>query len=79
MGLVTSRPKREKERLKAFGLRVQHLRKLRDISQEQLAFKTGYSRAHMGFIEQGKISVPLIKVFRIADALKVPVSDLFEF
>lgn len=76
MGLV-SRPKKEKERLRVFGLRVQHLRKTRGLSQEKLAVKAGYSRAHMGFIEQGRVSVPLTKVFRIADALRVSTSELF--
>jgi len=78
MGLLSGRPRREKERLRAFGLHVQHLRKMRNISQEQLATMVGYSRAHMGFIEQGRVSVPLVKVFKIADALNMPVRDLFQ-
>ena len=32
----------------------------------------------MGFIEQGRVSVPLVKVFKIADALNMPVRDLFQ-
>lgn len=79
MGILSKRPKKETDRLRAFGLRVQHLRKMKDISQERLASMVGYSRAHMGFIEQGKVSAPLVKVFRIADALQIPVRDLFEF
>lgn len=76
MGLV-KRQKKEKDRLRAFGLRLQHLRKTRGLSQEKLAVKAGYSRAHMGFIEQGRVSVPLTKVFRLADALQVSVAELF--
>jgi transcriptional regulator with XRE-family HTH domain len=76
MGLVL-RPKKEKDSLRAFGLRVQRLRKLRGLSQEQLAMRTGYSRAHFGFIEQGRINVPLLKILVIADVLKVRPSELF--
>lgn len=77
MGLVT-RPKAEREQLRKFGLRIQHLRKLQGISQEKLAVKVGYSRAHMGFVEQGRINVPLIKIFKIANILKVKPSELFQ-
>jgi transcriptional regulator with XRE-family HTH domain len=77
MGLVKSRPTNDKTRLRAFGLRVQHLRKTRGLSQEKLANKVGYGRTHMGFVEQGRINVPLVKVFRIADALGVDVTSLF--
>lgn len=76
MGLLSSRPRKEKDRLRAFGLRVQQLRKMRNISQEQLAHHVGYSRAHMGFIEQGRISVPLVRIFRIADTLGVKPAEL---
>lgn len=79
MGLLSGRPRKEKDRLRTFGLRVQQLRKMRDISQEQFGRMVGYSRAHMGFIEQGRVSVPLVKVFKIADVLNVPVRDLFQF
>ncbi|MEX0998647.1 MAG: helix-turn-helix transcriptional regulator [Thermodesulfobacteriota bacterium] len=79
MGLLQTRPRKEKERLRAFGLRVQQLRKMNHLSQEGLAHKVGYSRAHMGFIEQGKVSVPLVKIFKIADALNVDTQDLFRF
>ena len=79
MGLLTSRPKKEKDRLRVFGLRIQKLRKEQNISQERLGYLVGYSRAHMGFIEQGKISVPLVRIFKIADILKVSIRDLFEF
>lgn len=62
---------------KTLGKRVQKIRKLRGLTQEQLAEKVGISRAYMGYIEQGRYSASLEVIEKVAKALKVKISDLF--
>jgi DNA-binding XRE family transcriptional regulator len=59
--------------------KIQKLRKrTTNLSQEDLANKIGVSRAYMGFIEQGR-STPSVEVLeKIAKALRIPISKLFE-
>ncbi len=59
------------------GKKIQKIRKIQGLTQEELAEILKISRAHMGHVEQG-IKTPSLKlVEKIAKALKVKVSDLF--
>jgi len=59
------------------GKKIQHERKKRSLTQEQLAEKVKISRAYMGYIEQGR-NVPSLEVLqKIANTLKIPLSSLF--
>lgn len=63
------------------GLTIAYYRKLRGMTQLDLAEAVQISRTHMSNIEapNGKNSISLGKLFDIADALEVPVKDLFDF
>lgn len=63
------------------GLTIAYYRKLRGLTQAELAEATNLSRTHISNIEapNGKISISLNKLFDIADVLEVPVKDLFDF
>lgn len=63
------------------GLTIAYYRKLRGLTQAELAEATNLSRTHIGNIEapNGKTSISLNKLFDIADVLEVPVKDLFDF
>ena len=63
------------------GLTIAYYRKLRGLSQAELAEATNLSRTHISNIEapNGKTSISLNKLFDIADVLEVPVKDLFDF
>lgn len=62
---------------KVLSKKIQRRRKELGLTQEELAEKVEISRAYMGFIEQGR-NVPSIEVVdKIAKALKVSVSSLF--
>ena len=61
-----------------FGKRVRELRKERSFSQETLAALAGLDRTYMGGVERGERNVSLLNIGRIADALEVPISDLFD-
>ena len=63
------------------GLTIAYYRKLRGLTQAELAEATNISRTHISNIEapNGKTSISLNKLFDIADVLEVPVKDLFDF
>ena len=47
------------------------------LSQEELGYRANIHRAYIGTVENGMYSVTLDTVYRIADALGVPVRELF--
>jgi len=61
-----------------FGKRIKELRKVRGISQEELAFEAGLDRTYINSIENGKRNVSLINIEKLAKALKVNIYDLFK-
>lgn len=63
------------------GLTIAYYRKLRGLTQAELAEATNLSRTHISNIEapNGKTSISLNKLFDIADVLEVLVKDLFDF
>ena len=63
------------------GLTIAYYRKLRGLTQAELAEATNLSRTHISNIEapNGKTSISLNKLFDIADVLEVPVKDRFDF
>jgi transcriptional regulator with XRE-family HTH domain len=67
-----------KSELQQFGARVRTLRKAKELSQEQLAERTGLHRTYIGGIERGERNVSLINIVRLANALEVSPSDLLQ-
>ena len=63
-----------------FGLKVQYYRKLQGLTQEAFADKIGKSWSFVAKIESPTraFSVSMETLFKIAEALEVPVSKLFE-
>lgn len=63
------------------GLTIAYYRKLRGLTQAELAEATNLSRTHISNIEapNGKTFISLNKLFDIAEVLEVPVKDLFDF
>ena len=58
------------------GLTIAYYRKLRGLTQAELAEATNLSRTHISNIEapNGKTSISLNKLFDIAEVLEVPVN-----
>jgi transcriptional regulator with XRE-family HTH domain len=67
----------EDETKNSFGERVRELRKKKGLSQEALALACDLDRTYIGGIERGERNVSLVNIQRIADALGVPVRELF--
>ncbi|MGN0641888.1 MAG: helix-turn-helix domain-containing protein [Huintestinicola sp.] len=63
------------------GLNIAYQRKLKKLTQIQLAEIVGISRTHMSNIEAPNMLTPisLEVIFNIADALEIPVDILFKF
>ena len=69
----------ESEILNKFGERVRLLRKLNDISQEELAHRANLHRTYIGMIERAEKNITLLNIEKIARALNISISDLLKF
>lgn len=69
---------KNRDRFIQLGITIAALRKMRGMSQEQLAEKSGVSRSHISSIEAPNIVRPFsLEVFyNIADALDIDPADL---
>jgi len=67
------------EKYEQFGMNVFYYRKKKKLTQAKLAEMVDIQRVHMGNIELARAGTSLDVVFRLADALEVPVHKLFEF
>ena len=67
--------------LRLLGLTIAYYRRARGLTQMELAEMVHISRTHMSNIEapNSKTSISLNKLFDIAEALEVPVKDLFDY
>lgn len=70
-----------KNQYRQLGLTVAYYRRLRGITQAQLAEAVHLSRTHISSLEAPNMptSISMDKLFEIADVLEVPVKALFEF
>lgn len=59
------------------GERVRALRQASGLSQEDFGHAAGLDRTYVGSVERGERNVSLDNLHRIADALGVPVGELF--
>ena len=64
---------------KAFGKRVAELRRNAGYSQEKFAFKCGLDRTYIGVVERGEKSPTLNTIVKIANALGISKSELFDY
>lgn len=59
------------------GENIRHYRRLRDMTQEELARAAGYqTKASINKIEKNQSTVPHDRLEKIANALRVPISNL---
>jgi transcriptional regulator with XRE-family HTH domain len=69
------------QKYKQLGLNIAYYRKLKGLSQVQLAELTHISRTHLSRIEAPNMekSFSIEIIFDISDALQIDVSKLFDF
>lgn len=72
---------KHKQEYKKLGLNIAYYRKLKGLSQMQLAEAVGISRTHISNIEAPNMptSISLETLMDIADALEVPAEALLSF
>lgn len=58
---------------KVLGKKIQKRRKEMGLTQEDVAYKVGISRAYMGYIEQGRNAPSLEVLEKIARILKISI------
>lgn len=68
----------DKFRIK-LGETIIALRESKNMTQEELFFKSTISRSHIGMIERGKRDVTLSTLFKISRGLGVPLNELLSF
>ncbi len=75
---MTEKRKRQYQKL---SLNVSYYRKLKGISQLELAESVNLSRTHISNLEAPNmpVSISLEKLMDIADVLDIPIKDLFDF
>lgn len=60
-----------------FGVRVRQLRKLSNLSIEELAFRSDINKNYLSDVERGKRNISLKGIEKIAKGLNVPIDALF--
>lgn len=63
----------------ALGKRIKHLRNGIGISQEELADRAEIDRTYITSVECGKRNISVVNIEKIAKALGVTLSKLFDF
>ena len=73
-----SRPTQEDKNLEAFGRKIAAMRQKRNLTQDQLAAKTGLAVDTIGAIEQGRRWARLTTLHKLAKGLSVSTDELFK-
>ncbi len=59
--------------------KIKYYRVLNDITQEELAKKVGCTRQTINAVEKDKYAPSLLLGFKIAEALDVEITELFQY
>lgn len=68
----------DKEFLKMIGHRIRSLRKSQKLSQEELAELSDLHPTYIGEIERGTVNASITSLKKIADALRMSLSEVFK-
>lgn len=69
----------DKDFHKRFGDRIRQLRESKKLTQEQLSLMIGADNSYMAIVENAHRDLPLSKIHKIANALKVEPKEFFVF
>lgn len=64
--------------LQRFGGAIRSLRQEQGLSQEAFADLCNLDRTYIGGVERGERNVSFVNIHKIANALSIPVSTLFQ-
>ncbi|WP_439699066.1 helix-turn-helix domain-containing protein [Mucilaginibacter sp. AW1-7] len=60
------------------GSRIREVREQRGISQKDLSYTADLDRSYIASVENGQRNISIVNLEKIAIALKISLSDLFE-
>jgi transcriptional regulator with XRE-family HTH domain len=60
----------------ALGRAIRDVRTAQGLSQEDAALRCGLDRSYFGFVERGERNITVAVLWRIADGLGLPASEL---
>ena len=69
----------DKSLLEKLALRIKELRKIHNFTQDELAFKANIGRSTLGNIETAQNDVTFSKVYQIAKAFNLSLSEFLNF
>ena len=69
----------DEEGSKSLAKRLKELRSEKGVSQEELAYRAEITLSQIARIETVKTNPTVSTIFKIARALDVPLSDIFDF
>ena len=61
------------------GKKIQKLREIKGISQQDLAARCNFEKSNMSRLEAGRVNPTLSTLEKISNALEVNISELFNF
>ena len=64
--------------LEKFGTRLRELRLSRNISQEELGFRSKLDRTYISSVERGKRNISLRNIEKISKALNIDINEFFK-
>jgi transcriptional regulator with XRE-family HTH domain len=65
--------------LRTIGLRIRELRKSKNLSIQEVAYRIGMEKSNLSVIENGRSNPQLLTYAKIASALGIQLKDLFDF
>ncbi len=60
------------------GRRIKEIRKIKDMSQKDLAYTSDIDRSYIASVESGRRNISIVNLEKIAVALGVSLSELFK-
>jgi transcriptional regulator with XRE-family HTH domain len=69
----------ENNTLKKIGKRIQELREMQNLSQQDFAAKINYDKSNMSRLEAGKTNMTVTTLEKVSKALNVELIELFKF
>lgn len=61
-----------------FGMNLRRARRLKEVSQEELAYRSNLSRTYVSEVERGARNVSIDNMGLLADAIGVPLKELVD-
>ncbi len=69
----------KKEYLHLFGQNLKSIRTSKNLTQIELAELGGFDRNYIGMLERGERNPSLLNLIRIAESLKIELTELLKF